>query len=110
MSKITVKKQNTVLVLCSKPYLSYSHMGQMQLTPVTYEPLESATSFSSTQCYEGIVGIKGKELRIIQIEKLGDLFSQKVLPTRYTPTKLQVNPVTNHLLVIEKDFGCPTLS
>ena len=38
------------------------------------------------------------------------MFSQKVLQTRYTPSKLQVNPVTNHLMLIEKDHGCPTLS
>jgi splicing factor 3B subunit 3 len=45
------------------------------MAPLSYESLESAYSFSSTQCFEGIVGIKGNELRIIQVERLGEIFT-----------------------------------
>jgi splicing factor 3B subunit 3 len=49
------------------------------MTPLSYEYLEQATSFSSTECFEGIIGVKGKELRIIKIERPGDIFTQKIL-------------------------------
>jgi len=50
-------------------------MKQYQITPLSYDALETACSFSSTQCYEGIVGIKGDELRIISVERLEDEFT-----------------------------------
>jgi splicing factor 3B subunit 3 len=96
LCEITIKNQQAVLALCDKPYLCYFHSsGQYTISPLSYESLQSASAFSSTQCPEGIVGIKGKELRIIRIERLDDVFTQKVLQTRYTPTKIQVNPKTN---------------
>ena len=50
-----------------------------------------------------MVAIADNTLRIIQIEKLGDLFTKNVLKTRYTPTKIQIHPETNYLAVLEKD-------
>jgi len=58
------------------------------MTPLSYESLETACSFSSTQCFEGIVGIKGDELRIISVERIGEVFTQRILETKYTPTKI----------------------
>lgn len=110
LAEIVVKGQKAVLALSSKPYLCYDHHGQYTITPLSYESLEHACSFSSTQCFEGIVGIKGNDLRIIQVERLGELFTQKLLQTRYTPTKVQVNPITNHIVVLEKEYNCYTLS
>ena len=108
LSKIRLQGQQAVLALGSKPFVCYSHMSQYCMTPMSYESLEQACSFSSTQCFEGIVGIKGKELRIIQVERLGETFTQRILKTKYTPTKMQVNPRTQHLFVIEKDYNCYT--
>lgn len=40
--------------------------------------------------------------------KLDDLFTQKILKTRYTPSKIQVNPLSKHLVILEKEFKCFT--
>lgn len=73
---------------------------------MSYESLEQATSFSSSQCSEGIVGIKDNEIRILSVERLGEMFTQKIMHTRYTPAKMLVTPYTNNLFVVEKDFNC----
>lgn len=83
-------------------------MSQYCLTPLSYGSLEQACAFSSTRCFEGIVAIKESQLRIIQVERLGETFSQKILRTKYTPTKMQVNPRTKHLFLIERDYNCYT--
>jgi len=48
------------------------HMAKVNITPLAYEMLEEACSFSSEKCPEGIVAIAGTTLRIISIEKLGE--------------------------------------
>jgi len=75
LQKIVLQGESAVLALSSKPYVCYSFMNQYQMTPLSYESLETACSFSSTQCFEGIVGIKGDELRIISVERIGEVFT-----------------------------------
>ena len=75
---------------------------------MSYTSLEQGCAFSSTRCFEGIVAIKDSQLRIIQVERLGETFTQKIMRTRYTPTKLQVNPRTKHIFLIERDYNCYT--
>ena len=88
LSKITLQGKNSILALSSKSFLCYSHMNQYTMTPLSYTSLEHASRFSSTQCSEGIIGVRGTELRIIQIERPGDIFTQRIMPTKYTPTKM----------------------
>ena len=86
-----------------------ANQKQYSILPVTYQELENACAFSTNQCYEGIAGITGKELRIFKVERLlGETFTQTVLRTKYTPTRLQVNPKTGHLIVVERDYNCYT--
>jgi splicing factor 3B subunit 3 len=40
-------------------------MNRINITPLSYENLEAASSFSSPKCPEGIVAISGNTLRII---------------------------------------------
>eukprot|EP00343_Euplotes_focardii_P010237 CAMPEP_0205827222 /NCGR_PEP_ID=MMETSP0206-20130828/31278_1 /ASSEMBLY_ACC=CAM_ASM_000279 /TAXON_ID=36767 /ORGANISM="Euplotes focardii, Strain TN1" /LENGTH=178 /DNA_ID=CAMNT_0053127915 /DNA_START=137 /DNA_END=669 /DNA_ORIENTATION=+ len=75
------------------------------MTPLSYDLLEYCSSFASEQCPEGIVCISGNTLRIVILEKLGELFNQTVLPLRYTPRKLISNPMNKHLIVIESDHN-----
>lgn len=65
LSKIKLQGKNAILAMSSKPYVCYEFMNQYTMTPLSYESVAQASSFSSTQCFEGIIGIKGKELRII---------------------------------------------
>jgi splicing factor 3B subunit 3 len=47
-------------------------MDRINITPLSYEMLENASSFSSEKCPEGIVAIAGNTLRIISVERLGE--------------------------------------
>ena len=55
-----------------------SHMGRYQLTPLSYEGLDHASSFASDQCAEGVCAIAKSSLRILTIERLGEVFNQQV--------------------------------
>jgi splicing factor 3B subunit 3 len=61
--------------MCNKPWLCYSHMGKVSITPLSYEGLEGASSFSSEKCPEGIVAISNNTIRIISVERLGEQFT-----------------------------------
>lgn len=51
LSKVVIKGQKAVLALSSKPFLCYSHMGKHRVTPLSYDQLDQACAFSSTQCF-----------------------------------------------------------
>ena len=38
---------NALVAMCNKPWLCYSNMGKVSITPLSYEALEGASSFSS---------------------------------------------------------------
>jgi splicing factor 3B subunit 3 len=63
---------NALIALCNKPWLCYSHMGKVNITPLSYEALEGASSFSSEKCSEGIVAISNNTIRIISVDRLGE--------------------------------------
>ena len=50
-------------------------MNKVNITPLSYEMLENASSFSSEKCPEGIVAIAGNTIRIVSIERLGENFT-----------------------------------
>ena len=52
-----------VLCVSSRSWLSYAYQTRFHLTPLSYEVLEYASSFSSEQCPEGIVAIAQNTLR-----------------------------------------------
>ena len=81
----------------------------MCITPLSYESLEVASSFCSEKCPEGgIVAISGNYLRIISVERLGENFTHKIMPLRYTPSKIQIHRETNYLVILEKEYNCYT--
>lgn len=91
MAKVKQGNTNALIALCNKPWLCYTHMNsnKVNITPLSYETLENASSFCSEKCPEGgIVAISGNTLRIITVERLGENFTHKVMPLRYTPTKI----------------------
>ena len=100
---VQVRDQNAVLALSSRSWLAYNHQGKFQVTPLSYEQLYYASAFSSDQCPEGVVCISSNTLRIVAVDKLGDLFNSQVVPLRYTPRKFVIHPETNNLVVIESD-------
>ncbi|XP_058756401.1 spliceosome-associated protein 130 A [Vicia villosa] len=105
---IIVRGKRAMLCLSSRPWLGYIHQGHFLLTPLSYETLEFAASFSSDQCVEGVVAVAGEALRIFTIERLGETFNETVIPLRYTPRKFVLQPKRKLLVVIESDQGAFT--
>ncbi|KAF9598013.1 hypothetical protein IFM89_023585 [Coptis chinensis] len=100
-----VRGRRAMLCLSSRPWLGYIHQGHFLLTPLSYETLEYAASFSSDQCSEGVVSVAGDALRVFTIERLGETFNETVIPLRYTPRKFVLHPKRKLLIVIESDQG-----
>ncbi|PIA27981.1 hypothetical protein AQUCO_07400081v1 [Aquilegia coerulea] len=103
-----VRGRRAMLCLSSRPWLGYIHQGHFLLTPLSYETLEYAASFSSDQCAEGVVAVAGDALRVFTIERLGETFNETVIPLRYTPRKFVLHPKRKLLIVIESDQGAFT--
>lgn len=112
--KIKVKGTNAILALSrftfffnaffkkiSQTWIGYYFQSKYQMIPLSYVPLEFASTFSSEQCPEGIVAISSNTLRIFTIERLGEMFNQTVIPLLHTPRKCIIHPNTNYLIIIE---------
>lgn len=105
LMEVQIQGRSAVLALSSRSWLSYMYQGRPHMTPLSYDVLEYSSSFSSEQCSEGIVCISGNTLRIVMLERLGELFNQTTAPLRYTPRKFIVHPVTNQLVIVESDHN-----
>ncbi|KAF2295949.1 hypothetical protein GH714_035293 [Hevea brasiliensis] len=106
---VVVRGRRAMLCLSSRPWLGYIHQGHFLLTPLSYETLEFAASFSSDQCAEGVVAVAaGDALRIFTIERLGETFNETAIPLRYTPRKFVLQPKKKLLVIIESDQGAYT--
>ncbi|KAF3786388.1 Splicing factor 3B subunit 3 [Nymphaea thermarum] len=100
-----VRGRRAMLCLSSRPWLGYIHQGHFLLTPLSYETLEYAASFSSDQCAEGVVAVAGDALRVFTVERLGETFNETAIPLRYTPRKFVLHPKKKLLVMIESDQG-----
>ncbi|ORX89541.1 hypothetical protein K493DRAFT_326164 [Basidiobolus meristosporus CBS 931.73] len=94
-----------VLALSSRPWLSYTFQSRNRLTPLSYESLEYGSGFCSEQCSEGIVAISSNTLRILTVEKLGDVFNQLSIPLQYTPRRFVVHPSSRNFVIIESEHN-----
>eukprot|EP01047_Picozoa_sp_COSAG01_P019033 COSAG01_NODE_1046_length_11949_cov_4.662700_2_plen_984_part_00 len=105
--EMSMRNSGAVLALSSRSWLCYDYQGAFLMTPLSYQSLEYAAGFNSEQCPDGIVAVCGNTLRIITIERLGQVFNEQVLPLKYTPRKSCVIPGTSLLIIIESDHGVP---
>jgi splicing factor 3B subunit 3 len=105
---ILVRGRRAMLCLSSRPWLGYIHQGHFLLTPLSYDTLEYAASFSSDQCAEGVVSVAGDALRVFTIERLGETFNETAIPLSYTPRKFVLHPKKKLLVIIESDQGAFT--
>jgi splicing factor 3B subunit 3 len=87
LHRVSVQGQPAMVALSDKPWLAYLFQGAYQCVPLSYETLEYASSFASEQCPEGLVAIAQNTLRILAIERLGEVFHQQSIELSYTPRK-----------------------
>ncbi|TKA75708.1 Pre-mRNA-splicing factor rse1 [Cryomyces minteri] len=103
--RTSVRGQNSVLALSSRPWLGYSdpHSKGFTLTPLNYVGLEWGWNFSSEQCTEGMVGIQGQNLRIFTIENITKNLISESIPLSYTPRDFVRHPDQPLFYVVEAD-------
>jgi splicing factor 3B subunit 3 len=106
--KAKINGQPGMVALSSKTWLCYNYMSKYMATPLTTDGFEFASNFASELCAEGIVGTRGNTLRIIGLERLGEVFSQTVVPLTYTPRRMLIDDQTKNLLILEADHRCYT--
>lgn len=61
--RVNVQKCPAILALSSRSWLNYTHQNLMHFTPIIFENLDFAWSFSAELCPEGLIGIAGSVLR-----------------------------------------------
>ncbi|KAF9050403.1 CPSF A subunit region-domain-containing protein [Panaeolus papilionaceus] len=103
--RVQIQKNPAILALSSRSWLNYTHQNLMHFTPLIYDNLDYAWSFSAELSPEGLIGISGSTLRIFQVPKLGTKLKHDSIPLSYTPRKFITHPdPDNHFFyVIEGD-------
>jgi len=101
--RLSMQGSHAVLALSTRPWLSYVHQARPRLVPLTYGALEYGSNFRSEQCPEGIVAVAGNLLKVLSIEKLGNVFNQVVIPLKYTPRRFVIHPFNRNIIVIESE-------
>ncbi|KAF8843027.1 hypothetical protein BDN67DRAFT_964913 [Paxillus ammoniavirescens] len=101
--RVQIQKNPAILALSSRSWLNYTHQNLMHFTPLIFENLDYAWSFSAELSPEGLIGITGSVLRIFQVPKLGMKLKQDVIPLSYTPRKFISHPTNRYLYLIEGD-------
>lgn len=123
-----------ILALSSRPWLNYAYRGILQFTPLIFDALDYAWSFSAELCPEGLIGIVGNSLRcalsyrirdsqaevadsrsrarnsIFTFPRLGQKVQQTVIDLSYTPRQLLTSPFSRLLYTVEADhrtIGAP---
>lgn len=100
------RSRDCILVLCTKPWLGYlSGSMSFEMAPLSYSAFSYAWGFSSEDCPEGIVGIRGSTLSIIAVDNLDEHLRQEVVPLRYTPRRMAKSNASPYFYVIESDNG-----
>ncbi|KAF0988259.1 hypothetical protein HZS_5237, partial [Henneguya salminicola] len=103
--RVKISGAPAVLAVSSRNWLSYYYQNRYNLTPLTYEPLEFASSLSTEHCPEGIVAVAQNSLRILVAEKLGQIFNKTSYPLKYTPRKFLLEPNSKIFFIIECEYN-----
>jgi len=101
--RVMIQRNPGILALSSRSWLNYTYQNLMHFTPLIFENLDYAWSFSAELCPEGLIGISGSTLRIFQIPRLGTKLKQDAIPLSYTPRKFVSHPHNGLFYVIEGD-------
>ncbi|KAF7428013.1 pre-mRNA-splicing factor rse1 [Pleurotus ostreatus] len=101
--RVRIQKNPAILALSSRSWLNYTHQNLMHFTPIIFDNLDYAWSFSAELSPEGLIGISGSVLRIFQIPKLGMKLKQDSIPLSYTPRKFITHPTNQFFYLIEGD-------
>eukprot|EP00960_Hanusia_phi_P004013 117927-Hanusia_phi.AAC.3 len=103
--RVKVQGKDALLALSSRSWLAYHHQGKQCLDPLSYDMLDFAWNFSSQQCPEGFVCISQGSLRILSLERVGEIFSQSTAKLAHTPRQCAPIKGSTMMIVIESDHN-----
>lgn len=103
LHNVKVRHKQAVLACSNKSWLLYDHQSKIHLSPLSSEPLDYAFSLRSPQIGEGIVAIAGNTLKILSIERLGDVYNQNTISLEASPRKFVVHPDSGNVVVMTTD-------
>lgn len=63
--RVQIHRNPAILALSSRSWLNYTHQNLMHFTPLIYDNLDYAWSFSAELSPEGLIGIAGSVLRSV---------------------------------------------
>ncbi|KAI0349483.1 hypothetical protein OH77DRAFT_1594212 [Trametes cingulata] len=101
--RVSVNGNLAVLALSSRSWLNYTYQNEMHFTPLIYENLDSAWTFSSELLTNGFVGVSGSVLRLFRDLKLGTKLTQDIISLDNTPRKFVAHPTNALLYLVEGD-------
>jgi splicing factor 3B subunit 3 len=75
-----------------------------------YEGIDFGFSFENEMVGLGVVGTVGNTLRILTLDRLGEEFTESLMPLKYTPRKFIMHPTSGCFVVIEREYNvaCPS--
>jgi len=103
LCKIFVNGNPAMLALSTRPWLGYSDQGAYSVVPMSCGSLSHAAPFSSPMCEEGFIAVSKNVLKILSIDRLGQVFNERSIALRCTPRAMAVHPETGSLVVVESD-------
>lgn len=103
LHNIRVQDKQAVLACTNKTWLVYSYQRKYHLSPLSYEAFDFAASFTSPQIQEGVVAITGNKLRVLSLERLGDLYSQQSYKLEASPRRFVTHPGGGSVVVMMTD-------
>ncbi|GAK61911.1 pre-mRNA-splicing factor rse1 [Moesziomyces antarcticus] len=99
-----VHGQTAVMALSTRTWLSFTYQSRVQFTPLIFDALDHAWSFSAELCPDGLIGIVGSTLRIFTIASLASKLKQDSVALSYTPRRMASHPDGQGLFyVVEAD-------
>jgi len=100
---IKLQSRSALLACTNKTWLIHSYQNRCQISPLSYELFDYVASLNSPQVTEGIVAISGTTLRVLTIEKLGDVYNQQVHELPASARKFVVHEPSGNVVVLTTD-------
>jgi splicing factor 3B subunit 3 len=101
--KVVIQGLPAMIALSSRPWFCYNFMSKYSVTPLSYEPIQCASRFSSDGCPDAFVGVLDNSLRIFTVSELGEMFNQKTINLRYTVREMHCDLDMQKIITIETD-------
>ncbi|PWN37092.1 putative splicing factor 3B subunit 3 [Meira miltonrushii] len=92
--------ETAVLALSTRSWLSYTFQQRTHFTPLLFDSLDHAWTFSAELCPEGLIGISAGNLRIFTIPVLGQKFKTDKFALTNTPRRIASHPDDVNLVFI----------